>query len=380
MQTFHVRRMYIGDPLTQSLTHCCSEGRALPLWKCMQYDYAQYICVCPAVCITCRSCWATSHRPKTRRTRSETQEQRTPTSRWALLRSSCTLSPPSLNSRPGSACGSFASPSRHLRRSAQPCSAPPAHTHLTPHNTSLHIACTHPHSHPLKWHGLYCTLHTVCSVCYCITEKGWFSKYQLSTVCNLADILVRCTGLTVESWYLATYPSLMPEPAEKPPLQYCISVTELFPPPPPPLVLQEFADAMMDVKCAMSELRTCPTFKYFLACLLAVGNFLNHGKEVRQDMWTVHTYVRTYTVCTLVEHVTHRVMRGSIIRLYYIHLHSTLSSALPSPPLPSPPSFSGGGLPPQFPAKADGCEGQHQETASAASLGCHGDGKVSRQH
>ena len=369
--------------MTRSLNHSLTAALGVELSHCGSACNmtTHSTCVCPAVCITCRSCWATSHRPKTRRTRSEMQEQRTPTSRWALLRSSCTLSPPSLNSRPGSACGSFASPSRHLRRSAQPCSAPPAHTH-TPHTPQyIPSHCMYPPTlTPTKMARTL--LHTSYRLflCYCITEKGGFSKYQLSTVCNLADILVRCTGLTVESWYLANYPSLMPEPAEKPPLQYCISVTELFPPPPPPLVLQEFADAMMDVKCAMSELRTCPTFKYFLACLLAVGNFLNHGKEVRHDMWTVHTYVRTYTVCTLVEHVTHRVMRGSIIRLYYIHLLSTLSSPLPSPPLPSPPSFSGGGLPPQFPAKADGCEGQHQETASAASLGCHGDGKVSRQH
>ena len=49
---------------------------------------------------------------------------------------------------------------------------------------------------------------------------------------------------------------------------------------------QDFADSMMDVKCAINELETCATFKYLLACLLAVGNFLNQGKgEVRTHMY-----------------------------------------------------------------------------------------------
>ena len=371
--------MYIGDPLTQSLTHCCSEGRALPLWKCMQYDYAQYMCV--SRCLY--------HLQKLLGYLSPTKDEEDQIRDARAENPNLPLGPaeeflytlstiPELKARLSLWKFRFSFKAFEEVSPTMHCTCR-THTPYTPQYNPSH--CMYPPTlTPTKM--AQTLLHTsyICSLCYCITEKGWFSKYQLSTVCNLADSLVRCTGLTVESWYLANYPSLVPEPPEKPPLQCCMSVTELFPPPPPPLVLQEFADAMMDVKCAMSDLRTCPTFKYFLACLLAVGNFLNHGKEVRHDMWTVHTYVRTYTVCTLVEHGTHRVMRGSIIRLYYIHLLSTLSSALPSRPLPSPPSFSGGGLPPQFPAKADGCEGQHQETTSAASLGCHGDGKVSRQH
>lgn len=46
---------------------------------------------------------------------------------------------------------------------------------------------------------------------------------------------------------------------------------------------------MMDAKCAITELQGCPTFKYFLACLLAVGNFLNQGKEVRPCAWWPNT-------------------------------------------------------------------------------------------
>ena len=61
--------------------------------------------------------------------------------------------------------------------------------------------------------------------------KGWFSRYQLSTVSNLADVLVICTGLlgrrrplhltknsikTVESWNLENHFFLVPEPAVKP--------------------------------------------------------------------------------------------------------------------------------------------------------------------
>ena len=59
------------------------------------------------------------------------------------------------------------------------------------------------------------------------TRKGWFSRYQLLTVDNLAYVSVRCTGLlrpeedqchlteaskrllTVESWYISREPPLV---------------------------------------------------------------------------------------------------------------------------------------------------------------------------
>ena len=48
-------------------------------------------------------------------------------------------------------------------------------------------------------HSMYvrmCVCTFVC-VCDCLTAmgKGWSSRYELSTVSNLADLLVRCTGL-----------------------------------------------------------------------------------------------------------------------------------------------------------------------------------------
>lgn len=44
--------------------------------------------------------------------------------------------------------------------------------------------------------------------------------------------------------------------------------------------LQEFADALMDVKLAIEDVRKSKTLRQVLGTLLAIGNFLN-GKEVR---------------------------------------------------------------------------------------------------
>ena len=45
------------------------------------------------------------------------------------------------------------------------------------------------------------------------------------------------------------------------------------------LLLQEFADAIMDVKNAIDDIKNSKTFKQVLGTLLAIGNFLN-GNEV----------------------------------------------------------------------------------------------------
>ena len=42
---------------------------------------------------------------------------------------------------------------------------------------------------------------------------------------------------------------------------------------------QEFADALMEVKCAIMDIRKSPTLKLALGSLLSIGNFLN-GKQV----------------------------------------------------------------------------------------------------
>lgn len=46
-----------------------------------------------------------------------------------------------------------------------------------------------------------------------------------------------------------------------------------------PLLLQEFADALMDVKKAIEEVQNSKTLKRVLGTLLSIGNFLN-GREV----------------------------------------------------------------------------------------------------
>lgn len=43
--------------------------------------------------------------------------------------------------------------------------------------------------------------------------------------------------------------------------------------------MQEFADALMEVKCAIVEIKTSKTLKLALGSLLSIGNFLN-GKQV----------------------------------------------------------------------------------------------------
>ena len=45
-------------------------------------------------------------------------------------------------------------------------------------------------------------------------------------------------------------------------------------------VPQDFADAMMDVKKAIEDVRESKTLRQVLGSLLAIGNFLN-GREVR---------------------------------------------------------------------------------------------------
>ena len=45
-------------------------------------------------------------------------------------------------------------------------------------------------------------------------------------------------------------------------------------------VPQDFADAMMDVKKAIEDVRDSKTLRQVLGSLLAIGNFLN-GREVR---------------------------------------------------------------------------------------------------
>ena len=46
------------------------------------------------------------------------------------------------------------------------------------------------------------------------------------------------------------------------------------------LVVQEFADALMDLKNAIVEIQNSKTLRKALGTLLAIGNFLN-GREVR---------------------------------------------------------------------------------------------------
>jgi len=54
--------------------------------------------------------------------------------------------------------------------------------------------------------------------------------------------------------------------------------------------VQEFAEAMMEVKRAVDEVRDSLTLKRVLGCLLATGNFLN-GKTVRDVYVSVHLCV-----------------------------------------------------------------------------------------
>ena len=51
-------------------------------------------------------------------------------------------------------------------------------------------------------------------------------------------------------------------------------------------VPQDFADAMMDVKKAIEDVRESKTLRQVLGSLLAIGNFLN-GREVRGEVGMV---------------------------------------------------------------------------------------------
>lgn len=61
------------------------------------------------------------------------------------------------------------------------------------------------------------------------------------------------------------------------------------------VLLQEFADAMMEVKKAVDDIKDSMTLKKVLSCLLATGNFLN-GKVVSVNSIFCNAHIKVMSL------------------------------------------------------------------------------------